>query len=142
MKIVLQKVKNAVVYMNGEIISSIGYGYALLVGIQKNDNEDKIEWIVNKILKMRLFNEWKNNIVDVNGEILVLSQFTLFARFEGNKPDFHLAEKRDIANTYIKKVIETFKNKYSILKIKEGCFGEKLEIHLVNDGPTTILIEK
>ncbi|EJW04704.1 D-tyrosyl-tRNA(Tyr) deacylase [Edhazardia aedis USNM 41457] len=141
MKVVLQRVKAADVYHEKKSIATIKNGYVLLVGIGKNDTQITIEKMVTKILKYKLFENWKKNIVDKNFEILVLSQFTLFAKFNGNKPDFHDARSHEEAKEHFLQAIETFKSLYDEDKIKNGIFGVHLEIELVNDGPVTIIKE-
>ncbi|KAF7684208.1 D-aminoacyl-tRNA deacylase [Astathelohania contejeani] len=142
MKVVLQRVKSASVHHEGKLISSIGYGYALLVGFERDEPFENLQWMVEKILKIQLFDDWKNNIISKNFEILVLSQFTLFAKFKGKRPDFHYAESHEKAKELFNELIKLFKIKYSDEKIKSGLFGKQLLISLENDGPNTILLEK
>lgn len=142
MKIILQRVKQASVTYNNQQISEIKNGYVLLVGIQKDEKEEIILKMVKRILKSKLFEEWKKDIKEMNYEILVLSQFTLFGKLKGKKLDFHWAEKHERAKSLFFKVIECFKTEYIEDKIKSGVFGEHLEIMLVNDGPVTIIFDE
>ncbi|KAG0438041.1 D-aminoacyl-tRNA deacylase [Dictyocoela muelleri] len=141
MKIVLQRVLKCKVYNKDQkSISEIKNGYVLLIGFELNKNVN-LENVVKKILNAKLFDKWSKNIVDMNFEIMILSQFTLFAQFKGKKPSFHKAEDHEIAKNKFFRIIDIFKNQYSEEKIKCGFFGEKLEIELINDGPTTVIYE-
>lgn len=145
MRVVVQKVKRAAVSSNGKLINKINNGYYLLVGITHTDNEEIAYKLALKISKLRIFedNEGKLNlsIKDVNGEILSISQFTLYADAKkGNRPSFVLAAKKDLALPLYNKFNEML-NELGI-KTYEGQFGEYMEIDCVNDGPATILLEE
>jgi len=142
MKLVIQRVKKASVKVNGKIVSQIGPGLVLLVAVEDRDR-DRLGEIAEKILKMRIFenNEKKfdKSILDINGEILVVPQFTLFADCsKGNRPYFGQAAKPEIAKPIFEKFLEELKK--SGLKVESGIFRAKMEVKLINDGPVTIVL--
>ena len=142
MKLVIQRVKKASVKVNGKIVSQIGPGLVLLVAVEDRDR-DRLGKIAEKILKMRIFenNEKKfdKSILDINGEILVVPQFTLFADCsKGNRPYFGQAAKPEIAKPIFEKFLEELKK--SGLKVESGIFRAKMEVKLINDGPVTIVL--
>lgn len=144
MRVVIQRVDEASVTVNNEYTNSINKGYMILLGICTTDTEDDLNYLISKIEKLRIFedeNEKMNlSIKDVNGEILLVSQFTLYANTkEGNRPSFTDSMKFDEAN----KMYEIFKNKLSDTGIpfKTGEFGADMKVSLINDGPVTIIID-
>ena len=143
MKVVLQRVTSASVKVDNNVISKINHGLLLLWGIEKEDIFKDIETLTKKILNLRIFadEEGKMNksIIDVSGEILLVSQFTLNADIsKGNRPSFINSEDPEIAKQMIKDVKTEFSN---YLNIKEGSFGALMEVSLVNDGPVTMYIQ-
>lgn len=145
MKVVVQRVNQASVTIGDKVINRISEGFLLLLGIEKDDNFDDSLWLVNKIINLRLFsdNELKMNhsILDINGEILVISQFTLHAKIKkGNRPSFVKAAKPDHAKLLYDHFIC---NLNTILKkdVKSGIFGENMRVKLINNGPVTIVID-
>ena len=131
MKAVIQRVQKADVTVNGELVSSIQNGMLIFLGIAENDSELDIQWLINKIVKLRMFNEFDDNINDINGEILLISQFTLQANvLKGNRPSFIKAAKP-----------ESELNKKLNKELKSGVFGADMLVHLSNDGPVTILYD-
>ncbi|MCD6578193.1 D-tyrosyl-tRNA(Tyr) deacylase [bacterium] len=145
MRIVLQRVKKASVKVNDEIIGEIGKGYLLLVGFCKDFKEEMLGYFVNKILNLRVFEDDKGktnlSIKEINGEILVVSQFTLCAKTKkGSRPSFDLALKKDLAKKYYSEFIELLKKKKIV--VKSGIFGEYMQVQLINDGPFTINLQK
>lgn len=145
MKLVIQRTKEATVEINGDICAKIGKGMLILFGVEKNDTEDKIDFLANKVLNLRFFedeNEKMNlSIKDIEGEILVVSQFTLAANCnKGLRPSFDNAMKPDIADTYYKKFISKIRE--SNLVVKTGVFGADMKVGLINDGPVTFILEK
>ncbi len=141
MRIVLQRVKKASVKINNRIVGKIGIGYLLLVGFCKDFKEEMLEYFANKIINLRVFEDEKGktnlSIKDINGEILVVSQFTLCAKTKkGNRPSFDFALEAVLAKKYYKGFIELLKNKS--ISVKSGIFGEYMQIQLINDGPFTI----
>ncbi|KAL1925058.1 uncharacterized protein VTP21DRAFT_4712 [Calcarisporiella thermophila] len=149
MRAVLQRVSEASVTVNGAQISRIGRGICVLLGISVDDTEKDIDYIVKKILNVRVFESgegeerrmWQRSVKDLGLEIMCVSQFTLWGQTtKGNKPDFHLAMKSEQARA----MYETFKKKlgeaYDPTKIKDGEFGAMMEVHIVNSGPVTLQI--
>ena len=144
MKIVLQRVSSGSVTVDGHVIGQIGRGYVLLLGIGGNDSRENADSIIEKIKKLRLFpdHEGKTNlsITDIEGEILVISQFTLYADCrKGTRPGFSEAAPPALAEElyeyFIKKAAPHFK------KVACGKFGASMQVGLVNDGPFTIVLE-
>lgn len=146
MKIVVQRVKEASVTVGNEITGAIEQGLLLLVGIHEDDTDDQLKWMCEKILKLRIFedDEGKMNrsVSDVEGGILVVSQFTLYgdAR-KGTRPSFIAAARPEKAEPMYDQMIEYFQS-ISSLNIQGGKFGAMMDVHLVNDGPVTLILEK
>lgn len=146
MKIVVQRVKNASVTVNGEISGKIGHGLLLLAGIHLKDTEKQLEWCCNKIMKLRIFNDqdglMNRSVQDVDGEILVVSQFTIYGDTrKGTRPGFTDAAPPDTAEPLYERMIEIFRERTE-LNIESGIFGAMMEVELVNDGPVTLIINK
>ncbi len=142
MKIVIQVVKEASVSINNEIYNKIDKGYLLLVGIEKDDNEQVVQNIANRICNMRI-NKDENDktnlsILDIGGEILSISQFTLAADCSKRRPSFSKAADPVMAKRLYEYFNECLK-KLNIV-VKEGIFGEYMQVSLINDGPFTIII--
>ncbi|XP_050354901.1 D-aminoacyl-tRNA deacylase 1 isoform X2 [Nymphalis io] len=132
--------------INGEVVSSIGQGACILIGICNNDNSKDMEYMARKILSIKLFDDenekkWKKSIVDNDFEILCVSQFTLYNTWKGNKPDFHNAMPSEKSKEFYDKFIELLRNSYKPEKIKDGVFGAYMQVALQNDGPVTLEIE-
>lgn len=145
MKVVVQRVLNSNVKVNNEIVGSIDKGLMLLVGFTNGDNIDTINYMVNKILNLRIFDDENGvmnlSVKDVNGEILSISQFTLYGDAKkGNRPSYINALKGEEATKLYDIFNETLKT--SNLKVETGIFGEDMKVSLINDGPITIIIEK
>ena len=143
MKVVLQRVKTASVKVDNNEISKIDNGLLLLWGIEKGDVETDIENLTRKIINLRIFSDeqgkMNKSIVDISGEILLVSQFTLNANIQkGNRPSFINSEEPDIAKKMIEKVAIELSNS---LTVKQGIFGAFMEVSLINDGPLTMFIE-
>lgn len=144
MKVVVQRVKNASVKVEGKIVGEIEKGLLLLVGFTEGDNLEKINYMVNKVINLRVFDD--NNgvmnlsVQDVNGSILSVSQFTLYGdASKGNRPSYVRALKGEEAI----KLYEEFNHRLrSVIHTEEGMFGAEMEVNLLNDGPITIIIEK
>lgn len=142
MKVVIQVCSNASVSVNNELINKINEGYLLLVGIDKNDNEDIIKKMANKIVNLRI-NKDENDktnlsILTTGGEILSISQFTLCAMLDSRRPSFSFAANADIAKDLYHKFNKQLEN-YGII-VKEGVFGAEMDVELLNKGPFTIVI--
>ncbi|MFM7894648.1 MAG: D-aminoacyl-tRNA deacylase [Flavobacterium sp.] len=145
MKAVIQRVSQSSVTINEEIVAQIQQGLLVLVGIEDADNQQDINWLTSKIANLRIFgdeNEVMNlSLKDINGEIIVVSQFTLHAATKkGNRPSYIKASKPEIAIP----LYESFVNQMEIelgKKIQTGQFGADMKVSLVNDGPVTIIID-
>lgn len=145
MKAVIQRVKNASVTIENKLYSEINTGMLILFCVEKNDTEDKLEWIANKIEKLRIFEDEQQkmnlSVKDINGEILVVSQFTLAASCQkGTRPGFDNAEQPDKANKMYQQFIAILKQKN--LAVKTGIFAANMQVSLINDGPVTFILEK
>jgi|TARA_B100001287_G_scaffold195201_1_gene165145 D-tyrosyl-tRNA(Tyr) deacylase len=142
MKVVLQRVKNAYVKVDSEIISEINTGFLLLWGIEESDSDIESEILINKILNFRVFSDedlkMNKSIIDISGEILIVSQFTLAGKIlKGNRPSFVNAKDPIIAEEMLDSIVKEF-SKY--LKVKTGSFGAMMDVGLVNDGPSTFVL--
>lgn len=144
MKALIQRVKYANVKVDGEIKGKIDKGFLILLGVTHEDSEKEVNWLANKIKDLRIFedeNEKMNlSLEDVKGEVLIISQFTLFADCaKGRRPSFIKAARPDLANDLYEKFIEKFKS-FNI-KTENGIFGADMKVELLNDGPVTIMID-
>lgn len=146
MRAVIQRVIKSSIIIDNVVYSSISNGLDCLIGIGDNDKEDDINYIVDKILNLRIFSDendkMNKSILDIKGEILIISQFTLYgdAR-KGRRPSFDKALKGKQAIQLYHKLIEKFKTKYIPEKIKTGIFGAKMNVEIINNGPVTILLD-
>ena len=141
MKAVIQKVSKAETIIDGKSVSSINKGIVIFLGIAIDDNDNDINWLINKIIKLRMFNTFDNNMNEVNGEVLLVSQFTLQANvLKGNRPSFIKAAKSDSAKTMYEKFLKQL-NENLNTELKSGVFGADMLINLSNDGPVTILYD-
>lgn len=144
MKIVLQRVKNASVEVEGKIISSIDQGYLILIGVSDNDSKEDADRLASKIGRLRIFEDENGkinrDINDVGGSALVVSQFTLYADCrKGNRPSFTNAGKPDYANEMYLYFAEKLRE--YIKDVKLGSFGADMKVSLLNDGPFTLILE-
>ena len=144
MRVLIQRSKNSSVTINDKINGSINYGYVLLVGFTHNDTKSIIDKVVKKILNLRVFEDengkMNKSIIDVNGEILSISQFTLYADLSsGNRPSFTNALSFNEAS----KLYDYFNNKLreNNIKVETGIFGSDMQVSILNDGPVTIMID-
>ena len=145
MKVVIQRVTEASVKIGGIVTGKIDHGFLILLGIEESDTSEDVCWLCGKIARLRVFNDTKEvmnlSVRDTDGEILVISQFTLHAStHKGNRPSYIRAARPEIAiplyNAFIQQMeIETDK------PVKTGEFGAMMEVSLVNDGPVTIIID-
>jgi D-tyrosyl-tRNA(Tyr) deacylase len=145
MKAVLQRVVSASVTVGDEIVGQIDRGYLLLLGIGKNDSRDDAERLSDKIAKLRIFPDEKGktnlSIADVGGELLVVSQFTLYADCSKNRPSFSDAALPDSAKELYEYFTVYSRKKPEFAKVACGVFGAAMKVELVNDGPFTINLE-
>lgn len=145
MKVVIQRVSQARVKVSDKIISEIKLGFLILLGVEKSDSKEDINWLVNKISNLRVFsdNELKMNlsIKDIKGEIIVVSQFTLHAKTKkGNRPSYIKAANPKQAEPLYEEFISLLKNE-SKVSVQSGVFGANMQLAIVNDGPVTIIID-
>ena len=146
MKAVLQRVKKAKVLINDIEERSIDFGIVVLLGIDNNDNKEDVDWLVKKVVNMRIFNDKSDvmnlSLIDINGSIMIISQFTLIALTKkGNRPSWNNAASSKEGKYLYNKFIEEFKLLYNQKKIQTGIFGEDMKIELNNNGPVTIFFD-
>ena len=145
MKLVVQRVKHASVKVDGEIKGQIGKGFLVLLGVKKGDTRKDLEYCAKKLVGLRVFKDDEDkmnlSIMDIDGEFLIISQFTLYGDTKkGNRPSFVMAEDPIIANDMYEEFLEEVR-KISGKKVEKGVFGADMKVELLNDGPVTILIE-
>jgi D-aminoacyl-tRNA deacylase len=145
MRVLIQRVSEASVKIDGSVAGSIAHGYCILLGIEAADNQEDLEWLCSKIIGLRIFSDdegkMNQSIVEVGGDILLISQFTLHAATKkGNRPSFIKAAKPEIAIP----LYETFKQQLTLKlgkAIATGQFGADMKVALINDGPVSIWID-
>ena len=145
MRTVIQRVSKASVTIEGKKVSQINIGLLILLGIETADNESDIEWLSKKIANLRIFNDdngvMNNSLIDVDGEAIIVSQFTLQASTKkGNRPSYINAAKPEIAVPLYQEFIKNFESQIN-KKVGTGEFGADIKVKLLNDGPVTILID-
>lgn len=145
MRVLIQRVKRASVTIDGNIKSAISNGLLIFVGVENEDNADDIEWLCNKVTNLRIFNDeqgvMNKSVVDVGGEILVVSQFTLHASTKkGNRPSYIKAAKPDISVPLYEKFCTALSSQTG-KEVQTGEFGADMQVELINDGPVTIWID-
>jgi len=143
MRAVIQRVDSASVFVEGELVSSIGKGLLVLLGVERGDNEKDAEYIVEKIANLRIFEDKSGkmnlSVRDIGGEVLLVSQFTLLASARrGRRPDFTMAAPPEEAERLFSLASSLFR---SFIPTKTGIFGKKMLIHLINNGPVTIILD-
>lgn len=144
MRTILQRVQHASVTVEGEISGKINHGILALVGFEPEDTNEDFEWITKKIIQLRIFND-ENHVMNLDiqqteGEILVVSQFTLHATTKkGNRPSYIKASKPDLANEQYEKFLQILENNFKA--VQKGIFGADMKVELLNDGPVTIFID-
>ena len=145
MRVVIQRVSHASVTIDGNVKSKIGNGFLLLLGIEESDGEEDIDWLVKKVINLRVFDDengvMNKSIMEKGGEFLVISQFTLFASYKkGNRPSWFRAAKHEISiplyNLFCEKLALE-----SQLNVETGEFGADMKVELLNDGPVTICMD-
>ena len=144
MKFVIQRVSHASVTVHEETIGRINQGYLVLIGVGKEDTREDADRLVKKMIGLRIFSDENGKInkslMDVNGELLLVSQFTLYADCRhGNRPGFTEAAGPDMANELYEYIIESCKKEVAV--VERGEFGADMKVELLNDGPFTILLE-
>ncbi len=144
MRFVIQRVKEANVKVDGKVIGEIGKGFMVLIGVCQDDTKETADKMIRKMINMRIFQDEndKTNLAlsDVNGELLLVSQFTLYADcHKGNRPSFIKAGSPDLANELYEYIISECKKQVS--KVEKGEFGADMKVSLINDGPFTIVLD-
>jgi D-tyrosyl-tRNA(Tyr) deacylase len=145
MRVVLQRVTSASVKIEDKYVAKIDKGLLVLLGIATDDTEEDINWLVKKIVSLRIFSDSNQkmnlSVNDINGEIIVVSQFTLFASTKkGNRPSYTKSARPEIAIPLYHNFIETLQNNFS-KEIQTGEFGADMKVNLINDGPVTIIVD-
>jgi D-tyrosyl-tRNA(Tyr) deacylase len=145
MKVVIQRVSQASVTIDSKIVADIQKGLLVLVGIEDADTQEDIDWLVGKITQLRIFGDENDvmnlSVQDVDGDIIVVSQFTLHASTKkGNRPSYIKASKPDIAIPIYENFVKSLENKL-LKKVQTGVFGADMKVSLLNDGPVTIIID-
>ena len=142
MRLVIQRVLEGSVLVEGSPVGSIGPGLLVLVGLTHDDGPDQFQAVARKLVRMRLWHSeertWDLSVVQKGYELLLVSQFTLHAVLKGNKPDFHQAMRSDQALELFNQFVEQVGREYDPSKVQTGAFGQYMNVHLVNDGPVTI----
>lgn len=145
MRVVIQRVTHASVTISGEVKSAIGQGYLVLVGCENADNEEDIQWLSKKICNLRVFNDengvMNKSILDVEGDILVVSQFTLWASYKkGNRPSYLRAGSHEVTIPLYERFCSVLSENLG-KKVATGEFGADMKVELLNDGPVTICMD-
>jgi D-tyrosyl-tRNA(Tyr) deacylase len=145
MRVVLQRVTEASVKVNQEIVGEIGKGILILLGIEEADSEEDMEWLINKIINLRIFDDKDGvmnlSINEVQGQILLVSQFTLHASTKkGNRPSYIKTAKPDLAKQHYHRFYQLILTQFSS-KVACGVFGADMKVALINDGPVTIIMD-
>lgn len=144
MRAVVQRVKHASVTINGTVNGKINNGFLVLLGVQSTDSEQDVDYLVKKVTNLRIFSDENDkmnlSLKDVNGELLIVSQFTLYANCkEGNRPSFVEAAKPDIAIPLYEYFVSECKKIIPV--VETGIFGADMKVDLLNDGPVTIIMD-
>lgn len=145
MRVVVQRVKSARVEVGGEIVGAIGAGLLVLAGIEESDGEDDLRWLSAKLTALRIFDDeagvMNRSVRDVGGEILAVSQFTLFAAVKkGNRPSWSRAARPEISRPLFERFVGVLEADLG-RPVPTGVFGADMQVHLVNDGPVTLFID-
>ncbi len=145
MRLVIQRVSEAQVAVNNQVVAKIGQGLLVLIGIEAQDKQEDVSWLVKKLINMRIFEDefqkMNASVLDITGEILVVSQFTLHASTKkGNRPSFIKAASPSVALSLYEEFISELKT-YLGSKVHSGIFGAMMQVSLTNNGPVTILMD-
>ena len=144
MRVVVQRVKHASVTINGTVNGKINNGFLVLLGVQSTDSEQDVDYLVKKVTNLRIFSDENDkmnlSLKDVNGKLLIVSQFTLYANCkEGNRPSFVEAAKPDVAIPLYEYFVSECKKIIPV--VETGIFGADMKVDLLNDGPVTIIMD-
>ena len=148
MRVVVQRVRSSQVVVEGRVVGQIGRGLNLLVGLRESDTEAELDWMARKCLDLRLFpdeasggDRWEKSVRDLGGELLVVSQFTLYGDCrKGRRPSFDQAAASAIAEALYERFVEKLRE--SGLRVETGQFGAMMQVMIENDGPVTLLLER
>ena len=145
MRTVIQRVRHASVTIEGRVKSEIGQGLLILVGVEDSDTQEDVNWLAQKIAALRIFDDAEGvmnlSVKDVEGDILAVSQFTLYAStVKGNRPSYIKAAKPDVAIPLYEKFLQKLEDNMG-RKVGKGIFGADMKVSLVNDGPVTIIVD-
>lgn len=145
MKVVVQRVSQASITVDAKVVSKIGEGLLILLGIEAEDTQEDINWLTKKVTNLRIFNDengvMNESLLSVDGEVIVVSQFTLQASTKkGNRPSYLKAAKPNISEPLYEAFVKTLQKEIN-KKVGTGVFGAHMEVALVNDGPVTIIID-
>lgn len=145
MRIVIQRVRKAKVKVEEEVVGSMDQGLLVFLGIENEDDSSDLEWLVNKLLNMRIFNDenqvMNRSLLDIMGELMVISQFTLMAATKkGNRPSYIRAARHEIAIPLYEQFLILAEERLG-KKVAKGVFGADMKVSLINDGPVTIIID-
>jgi len=141
----VQRVSIGSVEVENKIVGSIGLGLVVFLGITHSDTDKEIDFIINKIINLRIFGDentdnFERSLVDINGELLIISQFTLYGETKkGRRPSFINSAKSEYAESIYNKFIEKLNNQE--IKVQTGIFGAKMKVNIVNEGPITLMID-
>lgn len=146
MRAVVQRVSEASVTVGGKVVSEIGKGLLVLLGVAPGDDSSKIDWMVRKIVQMRIFEDGNGHmnlsVEDIRGSVVVVSQFTLFADCrKGNRPGFVGAAPPEMAERLYDELVAKMRGRLGADRVGTGCFRTHMDVRLLNDGPVTILVE-
>lgn len=144
MRLVLQRVKKASVFVDNKVVGEIGLGLLVLLGVEQNDDKEDVLWLVKKLLGIRVLSDENGkmnlSLKQVNGSVLVVSQFTLHASTKkGNRPSYMNAAEPKKANEFYEEFILQIKNQG--VQVQNGVFGANMQVELINDGPVTIVLD-
>lgn len=148
MRVVIQRVKSSQVTVEGRVVGKIGPGLNLLVAISDRDTETELNWMARKCLELRLFpdaqadtSRWDQSVVDIQGQLLVVSQFTLYGDCrKGRRPSFDRSAPPRMAQELYEKFVQKLRE--SGLSVETGVFGAMMQVEIVNDGPVTLILER
>merc|ERR1712137_462872 len=146
MRLVIQRVTQAAVRVGEEIVGEIGKGLMVLVGINRDDTVQDAQTLSRKLVNLRLFDSpqgkgWDKSVKDLDLEVLLVSQFTLYGILKGNKPDFHLAMGSQTSEQFYNDFVQMVKDQHRPEKIQEGRFGAMMNVSINNDGPVTMVLD-
>lgn len=146
MRVVLQRVSRAEVRVGGDVVGSVGRGHVLLVGFTAGDGAEEIEWMADKIVGLRVFpdddGKMNRSLEDIGGELLVVSQFTLYGDVrKGRRPSFVDAARPEVAIPLYERFVEMLRGR-GVRRVETGEFGAAMEVDLVNDGPVTLVLDR